>query len=154
MSSGPSTLGIIITSILSPTSVTTVVMSSRPHGESRLLTRVHNCVSPKSIERADLHQAGAGSLLVGHRDRVLEVAEDDVDRRHDLGQLGDDLVVLRREEVDDPARSDRDLAEGRRSADGERLEEVTWAAHAVRLGTSAGAGAMLRRVTSSTTATR
>src|ERR671910_478391 len=45
MSSGPSTLGIMITSRASPTSVTAVVRSSRPHGESRELTRAHSWVS-------------------------------------------------------------------------------------------------------------
>src|ERR1700733_7680922 len=49
MSQGPSTFGIIITSSLSPISVTIVVMSSSTHGDSRLLTRVHNCVSPSSM---------------------------------------------------------------------------------------------------------
>src|SRR5688572_18181326 len=46
MSSGPSTLGIMITSTRSPISVTAVVRSSSAHGESRALTRVHSCVSP------------------------------------------------------------------------------------------------------------
>ena len=124
----------MITSSLSPISVTSVVRSSSPHGESRLLTRVQSCVVPKSIDACHLHQAGAGGLLVGHRDRVLEVAEDDVDGGHDLGQLGDDLVVLRREEVDDPAGAEGDLADRLRGTDGERLEEVTGAAHIVRLG--------------------
>ena len=55
----------MITSSLSPTSVTSVVRSSRPHGESRLLTRVHSWVSPKSTVLRDLDQTGAGRLLVG-----------------------------------------------------------------------------------------
>src|SRR5205085_4699523 len=49
MSQGPSTLGIMTTSSLSPISPTSVVRSSRTHGDSRLLTLVHSAVSPKSI---------------------------------------------------------------------------------------------------------
>src|ERR671910_472499 len=49
MSHGPSTLGIITTSSLSPISGTRRRKSSRAHGLSRLLTRVHSAVSPKSV---------------------------------------------------------------------------------------------------------
>src|SRR5688572_28139937 len=48
MSSGPSTFGIMITSSAAPASSTAAVRSSRPHGESRLLTRVQNWVSPNA----------------------------------------------------------------------------------------------------------
>src|SRR4051794_33914018 len=48
MSQGPSTLGTMITSSTSPISVTSVVRSSRTHGDSSELTRVHSCVSPSS----------------------------------------------------------------------------------------------------------
>src|SRR3954452_17851049 len=49
MSHGPSTLGTMITLSLSPISVTSVVRSSRTHGLSSALTRVHSWVSPKSV---------------------------------------------------------------------------------------------------------
>src|SRR4051812_31123776 len=45
MSSGPSTFGIMITSRASPASVTAAITSSRTHGESSELTRVHSWVS-------------------------------------------------------------------------------------------------------------
>src|SRR6185436_5626119 len=48
MSQAPSTFGTMITSSLSPISPTSRSRSSSTHGESRLLTRVHSCVSPKS----------------------------------------------------------------------------------------------------------
>src|SRR6266511_2494159 len=48
MSHGPSTLGIMITSSLSPISVTSWVRSSSTQGLSSALTRVQSCVSPKS----------------------------------------------------------------------------------------------------------
>src|SRR5450755_3717977 len=51
MSHGPSTLGTMITSSLWPISETRVIRSSRIQGDSRLLTRVHSCVSPSSISR-------------------------------------------------------------------------------------------------------
>ena len=71
----------------------------------------------------------AGGLLVGHRDGVFEVAEQDVDGRDDLGQLGDDLVDVRREEVDDTTRSEGDVAHRLRGTDSEGFEEVSGAAH-------------------------
>src|SRR5919204_1469084 len=49
MSSGPSTLGTITTSSLSPISDTTVVMSSSTQGDSSAFTRVQSWVSPSSI---------------------------------------------------------------------------------------------------------
>src|ERR687891_2072373 len=49
MSHGPSTLGIITTSSLSPISGIRRRKSSRTHGLSRLLTRVHSAVSPRSV---------------------------------------------------------------------------------------------------------
>ena len=45
------------------------------------------------------------------------------------GSFDDHLLVLRREEVDHPAGAERDLADGLGGTDGERLEEVTGAAH-------------------------
>src|SRR5262245_13457296 len=51
MSQGPSTFGIMITSSLSPISPTSVVRSSRIHGLSSELTRVHSWQSPKSTVR-------------------------------------------------------------------------------------------------------
>src|SRR3954466_974172 len=49
MSHGPSTLGTMTTSSLSPISPTTCMRSSSTHGDSSALTRVHSCVSPSSI---------------------------------------------------------------------------------------------------------
>src|ERR1035441_6067279 len=63
MSQGPSTLGIITTSSLCPISVTSVVRSSNAQGDSRLLTRVHSAVSPRSISLPILTSPSrAGSL--------------------------------------------------------------------------------------------
>ena len=76
-----------------------------------------------------LHEAGACRLLVAGRDRVFEVAEQHVDGGRDVGKLGDHLGVLRREEVDHPARPERDVAQRFGRADGERSEEVLRAAH-------------------------
>src|ERR671919_2017399 len=52
MSQAPSTLGTMITSSWSPISVTSWVRSSRTQGLSRLFTRVHSAVSPRSPSRA------------------------------------------------------------------------------------------------------
>src|SRR3954449_9872235 len=51
MSQGPSTLGTMTTDSRSPISVTSVVRSSRTHGLSSALTRVHRAVSPRSTSR-------------------------------------------------------------------------------------------------------
>src|SRR5580692_9512843 len=63
MSHGPSILGTMITSSLSPISLTSSVRSSRTHGEASSLTRVHSAVSPSSISRPTLiRPARAASL--------------------------------------------------------------------------------------------
>ena len=129
MSQAPSTLGTMITSSLSPISVTSWVMSSSTQGLSRLFTRVQRAVSPKSASRAGVDQPAARGLLAVHGHRVLEVAEQDVGLGGDLGGLGDHLLVREVEEVDHPRGREGDLAERLRGADGERLEEVTGVAH-------------------------
>ena len=78
---------------------------------------------------ADRDQAGPGLLLVGGRDAVLQVAQDDVDPGGDVGHLGHHLVDRRWEEVDHPAGSDRDLPNRFGGTDGQRSEEVLGAAH-------------------------
>src|SRR5918996_1559183 len=52
MSQAPSTLGTMITSSLSPISVTSWVRSSSTQGLSRLFTRVHSAAWPRSSSRA------------------------------------------------------------------------------------------------------
>jgi hypothetical protein len=82
---------------------------------------------------ADADQALARGLLALDRDRVLEVAEQDVDLRGQVGRLGDHLLVREVEEVDHPRRQERDFANGLRGIDGERLEEVSGVAHTPRI---------------------
>ena len=72
-----------------------------------------------------LDQAGARRLLAVDRDRVLEVAEQDVGLLRDGGRLGDHLLVREVEEVDHPRRLDGDLAQRLGGADRQRLEEVS-----------------------------
>ena len=130
----------MITSSASPASSTAAVRSSRPHGESRLLTRVQNWVSPKSTVVRDLDEAGAGGLLLVGRHAVFEVGEQDVDRRCDVGHLRAHLLVGGREEVDHPARRERDLADGLGGPDGERAEEISgWTHSRNRTGASRAA---------------
>jgi acyl dehydratase len=102
---------------------------------------------PRALERVDtrpqrrlaeLHLAAdpdeplAGGLLALHRDRVLEVAEQDVHVGRDLRRLGDHLLVREVEEMDHPRGLDGDLAEGRRGVYREGLEEVAGVSHARR----------------------
>jgi hypothetical protein len=77
----------------------------------------------------DRHQALAGGDLVVGLDRVLEVAEQDVDGADQLGDLGRHLLVRRVEEVDGPARPGRDLTQRLGRADRERPEEVLGGSH-------------------------
>src|SRR5678815_2531833 len=63
MSHGPSTLGIMITSRRSPMAPTTVLKSSRHHGESRLLTRVQSGVPPRSTVRPILASPSRAATL-------------------------------------------------------------------------------------------
>jgi hypothetical protein len=78
---------------------------------------------------ADPHQAVAGGLLAVGLDGVLEVAEQNVDLADQLRDLGGHPLVARVEEVDHPRRAERDLAQRRRGAQGQRLEEGLGAAH-------------------------
>src|SRR5690606_28705103 len=66
-----------------------------------------------------LDEPGPGGLLVGGRYAVLEVGEQHVDGGREVGQLAAHLLVVGREEVDDPARPHGDLAHRGRSPDGE-----------------------------------
>ena len=79
---------------------------------------------------AHAHEAGPRRLLVLDRDGVLEVAEEDIGLRGQVGQLADDLLVGGVEEVDHPRRRDRDLERRIGGADGEGLGEVAWVSHA------------------------
>ena len=72
---------------------------------------------------ADLDQPGACGLLAVDRHGVLEVAEQDVDRRRDVGHLGDHLLVGEVQEVDHPRGLEGNLARRFGRADREGLVE-------------------------------
>src|SRR4051794_31703077 len=63
MSHGPSTFGTMTTSSRSPTSVTSVVMSSSAHGDSSALTRVHSAQSPKSTSPPTFTRPSRAGIL-------------------------------------------------------------------------------------------
>jgi hypothetical protein len=89
---------------------------------------------------SDLDQARPRRLLAVHRHGVLEVAQQDVDRRRDVGHLGDHLLVGEVEEVDHPRGLERDLARRLGRVDGEWLEEVSGVAQGLSwLGSGDGA---------------
>ena len=62
--------------------------------------RVHRPVAPKSVSRAMAMKPLARRLLLVGGDGVLEVAQHDVDLSGDVLDLGADLLVVRRHEVD------------------------------------------------------
>ncbi len=74
----------------------------------------------------DLDQALAGGDLVVDRDRVLEVAQQDVGLLGHVGDLGRHLLVRGVEEVDHPRGREGHLGDGLGGADRERLEELAW----------------------------
>ena len=81
---------------------------------------------------ADLDQPLArGDLAVG-RDRVLEVAEQDVGLLRHVGHLRRHLLVRGVEEMDHPRGLERDLAWRVRRADRQGLEEVAGVPHGAR----------------------
>ena len=88
MSHAPSTFGSMMTSSLLPIAATISVMSSSAQGELSALMRVHRPVAPKSIALRHRDEALARGLLGVGRDRVLEIAEHDVDLPDQLGNLG------------------------------------------------------------------
>src|SRR5262249_20181287 len=94
---------------------------------------------------ADAREALARLDLLVRRDRILEVAEQDVRLPGQLRELGLHLGVARIEEVDHARRPDGDLAHGVGSAEGEGFQEIAWAAHyAVILCSTARAPATAR----------
>ena len=99
-------------------------MSSRKYGEASSLTRVHSAVSPRSISRPTLISPARAASLLFERHGVLEVAEQDVDLRRDVGHLRDHFLVGEVQEVDHPGRLEGDLARRLGGVDGEGLEEV------------------------------
>ena len=112
---------------ISPTSVDQVV--EHPGRVERVHARPQRGAAEVDLA-ADLHEPLARGLLAVGGHGVLEVAEQDVGRRRDVGQLRGHLLVRRVEEVDHPRGRDRDLEQRIGGADGERLGEVTGIAHA------------------------
>src|SRR3954451_24979569 len=135
MSHGPSTFGAMTTSSTSPISATSVVTSSSAHGYSSAFTRLDRVDAPPQRGVAEVHLAAdadeplARGYLAIDRDGVLEVAEEDVAARREVGQLRRHLLVRRVEEVDHPRRLRRDVEDRRRRADRQGLREVAGVAH-------------------------
>ena len=77
----------------------------------------------------DLYQSLTRVDLLVRRDRVLEVAQQHVHLRSDIGHLRRHLRIARVEEVNHPRRSERNLARRLRRTESERLEEILWASH-------------------------
>ena len=102
----------MITSSLSPISVTRVVRSSSTQGLSSELTRVQSGRVAEVGLLGHLDEALAGGDLVVDRDRVLEVAEQDVGLLGHVRDLGRHLLVRGVEEVDHPRGPERHLEIG------------------------------------------
>ena len=125
MSHGPSTLGSITTSSLSPTSPTISMRSSSTQGLFSALTRVHR------PGRAEIVRLGERDEAAPRRDLRRRPGSRPRDCRGSTstcgissGDLGADLLEVRRHEMDHPLEPHRQLAPGLRRADGERLEEA------------------------------
>ena len=99
----------------------------------------HIVERPRRIERIDagpqpgraefdrlghFDEARARGLLGLDRNGVLQIAEHDVDLFGELGHLGAQLFQMRRHEMDHALEPHRQVAHGRRRADGERSKEL------------------------------
>ena len=78
--------------------------------------------SAEIVVAQHLDEAFARVLFLIERHGVFEIAENHVDLRREILDLGADLVVVRRNEMDHPLEVDRERAIGLRRADGERGE--------------------------------
>ena len=101
------------------------VMSSSTQGELSALMRVHNPVSPKSQAFAMAMKPDARGFLGVGGDGVLEIAEHHVDLSDQLRHFGAHFLDMRRHEVNHAFEPQRQFAQWRRSADRQRLEEIT-----------------------------
>ena len=84
--------------------------------------RVQTPVDAEIVVAHHLDEAFAGVLLLIERHRVLEIAEDDVDLGGEILDLGADLFVMRRHEMDHALELDGKRAVGLGGADGEGRE--------------------------------
>jgi hypothetical protein len=78
----------------------------------------------------DIDQPFARRLLVGRRDRIFQVAQEDIDLRDEVRDLGTHLLQLRREEVNHAVRPRGHRGGRLRRAGGERDEEGSGITHA------------------------
>ena len=74
-------------------------------------------------------QAVPGRLLGVDRNRVLEIAEDDVDLADQLGRLRAHLVIVRRHEMDHALEARRKVEQRAGSPDRQRIEITTRSLH-------------------------
>ena len=81
-----------------------------------------------------MNEPSASSCLVGHRNGIFQVAEQNVDIRDGVGKLGHHFFNLWREEVNDTTGAERNLAYGLGSTNGERFEEVFSTTHGLIVG--------------------
>ena len=129
MSHGPSTFGTMITSRRSPISVDERrEVVEHPRRLERVHARPQRAVAEVGLA-PDPDETLARRDLAVDRHGVLEVAEQHVAPRREVGQLRRHLLVAGVEEVDHPRRLERDLEDRLGGADGERLGEVAGVSH-------------------------
>ncbi len=131
MSSGPSTFGIMITSSLSPTSVTSGRRGRRgAHGESSAVDPGPELGARRSRRSWRPRRGRPGPLPCRWAGTPSSrLAKQHVDGGGQLGQLGDHLGVRRREEVDHPRGPERDLPRRGRAPPRGGAEEVLGGSH-------------------------
>ena len=97
-------------------------MSSMNQGELSALTRAHKAGRAEVGRLRHRDQAVSGRLLRFDRNRVLEIAEHDVDLADELGRLRAHLFVVRRHEMDHALEPRGKLEERARRPDRQRIE--------------------------------
>ena len=134
MSHGPSTLGSMMTSSLCPDGADDLDHVVERPGRIERVDARPQAGRAEVVRLRHLDEARARRLLGVGRDRILEIAEHHVDLSDQLRHLRAQLLDLRRHEMDHALELDRQLAQRRRRADRERLEEIARELHPVGLG--------------------
>ncbi len=98
-------------------------MSSRNQGEFSALTRAQSPVEPNSVALAIAIKPSRAAIFGFDRNRVLEIAEDDVHLAREFAGLRPHFLDVRRHEMDHPLKFRRQLEIGARRADREGLED-------------------------------
>ena len=93
------------------------------------MTRTHNPVAPKSVAFAIAIIPSRAAVFDFDRNRILQIAEHDVDLPSEFARLGPQLFNVRRHEMNHALEPGRQFEQRTRRADGERVEDFARGFH-------------------------